>query len=31
MREPIIPYKLKETMWFGLFLFNDYYAEDYES
>ena len=30
MREPIIPYKLKETMWFGLFLFNEYYAEDYE-
>lgn len=30
MQEPIIPYKLKETMWFGLFLFNEYYAEDYE-
>ena len=29
MENPSVPDKLKETVWYGLFLFNDYYAEDY--
>lgn len=29
MENPAVPDKLKETLWYGLFLFNDYYAEDY--
>lgn len=29
MENPTVPEKLKETMWYGLFLFNDYYADDY--